>query len=207
MSNDVVTQLRKYPLLLRYAKSGLVNLMALSRLLKSGNDAPSLEALGMELRRYIAKSHVPPMQAFDFSPYSLQLISRSNIREVILDASEGNRKKALEVAHEITGSKYFVSMMRGEKEIVIMTDYPSKDLLNLKGIKPLITHQTDGLGFVSVDFPIEMRHIPGIYSIVTSALSESEVSIHAFHTIGGEIIILFQEKDLLRAQEVIGSLF
>lgn len=210
MSRAVLTYLRKYPLLTRYAQNGLVNFNALARLIKESskqtNDSTSLAALGMDLRRYIAKTPKVSVRPFDFSKYSLQLITRSNIHEIILNKNLANRKRCLEVISEISQTKYFVSIVEGEKEIVIMTDQPLKELLKTKGLKKIVNHETGDLGFISANFPIELRDVPGIYGLITSSLAEAEISIHSFHTIGGEILILVKNKDLAHAQEILRSL-
>lgn len=210
MSREIQTYLRKYPLLTRYARNGLVNFNALARLIKGHskqtNDSSSLAALGMDLRRYIAKTPKAPVTPFDFSRYSLQLITRTNIHEIILNKSFANRKRCLAVVFEISQTKYFVSIIEGEKEIVVMTDQPLKELLKIKGLKNIVNHQTGDLGFISVNFPIELREVPGIYGLITSSLAEAEISIHSFHTIGGEILILVKNKDLVHTQEILRSL-
>lgn len=208
MSILVQTYLRKYPLLTRYASSGLVNLNALARLIKKGfnKKSSSFAAMGMDLRRYIAKMPKVSIVSFDFSKYSLQLITRTNIHEIILNKNLANRKKCLVVVSEITQTKYFVSIVEGEKEIVVMTDQPFKELLEIKGLKNIVNHKTSNLGYISVNFPIELRDVPGIYSLITSSLAEAEISIHSFHTIGGEILILVKNKNLTHAQEVLRSL-
>lgn len=202
--------LRKFPLLARYARNGLVNFNALARLIKEyskqTNDSTSLAALGMDLRRYMAKTSKVTVTPFDFSKYSLQLITRTNIHEIILNKNLANRRRCLTVVSEISQSKYFVSIVEGEKEILVMTDQPLKEMLRIKGLKSIANHQTSDLGFISINFPIELRDIPGIYSLITSSLAEAEISIHSFHTIGGEILILVKNENLVYAQEVLRSL-
>ncbi len=210
MSRAIPTYLRKYPLLTRYARNGLVNLSALARLMKRNNKqtdySSSLPALEMDLRRYISKTPKIPITPFDFSKYSLQLITRTNIHEIILNKNLTNRKRCLTVVSEISQTKYFISVVEGEKEIVIMTDQPLKELLKMRGLKNIVNHRAGDLGFISVNFPIELRDVPGIYSLITSSLAEAEISIHSFHTIGGEILILVKNEDLVYTQEILRSL-
>jgi hypothetical protein len=210
MSRAIQTYLRKYPLLTRYARNGIVNLNAFARLIKGiskqTTDSTSLAALGMDLRRYIAKTPKVSVAPFDFSKYSLQLITRTNIHEIILNKNLANRKRCLGIVSEISQTKYFVSVVEGEKEIVVMTDQPLRELLKIKGLKNIVNHKTGDLGFISVNFPIELRNVPGIYSLITSSLAEAEISIHSFHTIGGEILILVKNEDLVHTQEVLRSL-
>lgn len=207
MSRSIQIHLRKYPLLARYARNGLVNLNALARLIKRVNkDSSSLAALGMDIRRYVAKMPKVSVAPFDFSKYSLQLIVRTNIHEIIINKNLANRKRCLAVVSKISQTKYFVSIVEGEKEIVVMTDQPLKELLRIKDLENIINHHTTDLGFISVNFPIELRDVPGIYGLITSSLAEVEISIHSFHTIGGEILILVKNEDLVHAQEVLRSL-
>jgi len=204
MSKNVADQLRKYPLLSLYAQEGLVNLMALARFLQpEGNTS----ALGMELRRYLATQEASQIKPFDFAAQTLQVVSRNHIRKIILHKNRANHHKCLSAVQKISEDNYFVSLVTGEREIVLITDCPAENLLKIPEVKTLIKKQTDDLGFLSINLALKMRSIPGVYSLITSALATENISIHAFHTIGGEIIILFVEKDLLRAQEVLQSLF
>lgn len=203
MSNLVESKLKKYPLLTRYAQSGLVNFNALARLF--GNDK-GRAAVGMKLRRYISGLPKTSLVPFDFTKYHLQLVTRTNIQEMILDKSLNNRKICLDVINTISRTKYFVSVVEGEREIVLMTDYPLKKLFNKGRFKSVISYLTNDLSFISVNFPVEMRQVPGIYSLVTSSLADANISIHSFHTIGGEILILVKNKDLLKSHEVLKSL-
>ena len=211
MSREVQTFLRKYPLLTRYARNGLVNLNALARLIKGiykqTDNSTTLAALGMELRRYVAKQAKVSVTAFKFSKYSLQVVTRTNIHEIILNKTLENRKQCLRVLNNVSQTKYFVTLVEGEKEIVVMTDHPLKDLLKIETLKKVINHYTDNLGFVSVNFPIELREVLGVYSLITSSLAEAGISIHSFHTIGGEILILVKNEDLVHTQEILQSLF
>lgn len=210
MSRQASFYLKKYPLIARYAVNGLVNLNALARLIKENNNqidkSLSLPALAMYLRRYIAKQPKISISPFNFSKYSLQLVTRTNIHEIILNKTLENRKQCLRVVNDVSGTKYFVTLVEGEKEIVVMTDHPLKGLLENAALKMLINHFTDNLGFVSVNFPIELRKVPGVYSLITSGLAESGISIHSFHTIGGEILILVKNEDLVHTQEILNSL-
>ena len=199
-SNSILSYLQKFPLLVSYARSGLINLNALARLYKKNNkkiaNKLSVAAISMDLRRSIAKLSEKPLAPFNFSQHRFQLVTRNNISEIILNKTIQNRQECLKIVNDISQSKYFISIVEGEKEIVLITDHPLTDVLKNK-------YHTSGLGFVSINFPIELRKVPGIYAILTTALAESEISIHSFHTIGGEIIILFKEEDLYSAQEVL----
>lgn len=200
MSSHLINQLKRYPYLMKYAKNGLINLNALARLI---GDDRSTSAVGMELRRLITKFPEAVIKPFDFSQYKLQLVTRTNVHEIILTKNQNNRGLCLDLVHELSKAKYFVTLVEGEKEIVVMTDYPIKDLVSRRAVKKVLNNITEDLGYVSIDFPIEMRKIPGIYSLVTYALASENIPIHSFHTIGGEILILVKNEDLVRTQEVL----
>ncbi len=204
MSKNISTLLQKYPLITTYANAGLVNLNALARLIQPNTKSVSIEALGMELRRYLAKQEKTNIPKADFSSYDLEVVSRSNIKELIFDKTITNRKYCLKLATELLESKHFFSLVEGEKEITIITDADGKIV---ERSKPANLHQTEKLGFISINFPFELRAKPGIYSVLTSALAEEHISIQSFHTIGGEIIILVHEQDLIKTQEIFQSFF
>ncbi|OGK20344.1 hypothetical protein A2866_04665 [Candidatus Roizmanbacteria bacterium RIFCSPHIGHO2_01_FULL_39_8] len=209
MSNTLASYLKKHPLLIAYIQNGFVNLNALARFIKKnkkGLDSTSLPALSMELRRYISNLPKQEIISLDFSKYSLQLVTRTNIHELIMNKTAENRQECLNVVNTISKTKYFISLIEGEKEMVVMTDYPVNKILDDQKLKEIITHVTGGLGFISVNFPIELRQVPGVYNFITFGLVEAKISIHSFHTIGGEILILVKNEDLTRTQEVLKSL-
>lgn len=206
MSNTISDFLQQHPLLLNYARKGLINLNALSKYIKDNDpeadDSNSLAAIGMNLRRYLSKNPSSSTASIDFQKYSLQVVSRSNIQELILNKDTSNRSYCMDIIAKIAKTKSFISLVEGEKEMVLMTDYPLNELVQ----KTNLTNLREGLGFISINFPIELRLQPGIYSIITSSLAEINISIHSFHTIGGEILILVKDEDLTRTQEVLRKL-
>lgn len=210
MSNQLSEYLKHYPLLTGYIQKGLINLNALARYIKSNdkkvNNDVSLTALGMELRRTVAKLPKSEIVCLNFSKYSLQLVTRTNIRELILNKNQENRKYCLDIVNRISEARHFISMIEGEKEMVVMTDYTTNEILEDLKLKKLVTNTTEELGFISVNFPIELRKVPGVYNYITGALVEANISIHSFHTIGGEILILVKNEDILHTQEVLKSL-
>lgn len=210
MSNPIANFLRKYPLLVAYAQKGLINFTALSRLIKENSKqigkSTTLAALGMNVRRTISKLPKAQITPIDFSKYPLQLVTRTNICELVLNKNFENRKRCLNIVNKISQTKYFISIVEGEKEIVVMTDHPLKKVLQNKTLKNIVTHNTENLGFISVNFPIELRLVPGVYNLITTSLVAANISIHSFHTIGGEILILVKNEDLVHAQETLQSL-
>ncbi|MBI2616998.1 hypothetical protein HYW55_02630 [Candidatus Gottesmanbacteria bacterium] len=210
MSNTILAYLKRHPLLTGYIQKGIINLNALARYIKI-NDKQiskdiSLTALSMELRRNIVKLPKSETISLDFSKYPLQLVTRTNIHELILNKTLENRQHCLSIVNKISQTKYFISMIEGEKEMVVITDYPIIEFLTDIRLKKLISHATEGLGFISINFPIELRQVPGVYNLITAGLVEAKISIHSFHTIGGEILILVMNKDIVYAQEVLKSL-
>jgi len=203
MSNTISTFLQQNPLLLKYTRSGLININALARYMKENihhvDDSVTLPALGMELRRYIAKLPNMSETSINFSNYSLQIIARSNIEEIVLGKDVKNRIFCMDLVDKISKTKNFISLVEGERELVVMTDYQLKEFIAVSGNE--FIHNT-GLSLISINFPIELRVQPGIYSIITSSLAEAEISIHSFHTIGGEIIILVKDENLSKTQEI-----
>lgn len=210
MSNVILTYLKRHPLLTSYIQSDLINLNALARYIKVNTKQiskdVSLAALSMELRRSTAKLPKGEIISLDFSKYSLQFVTRTNIFELILNKTSENRQHCLSIVNKISKTKHFISMIEGEKEIVVMTDYPINEILVNKNLKRLITHSTEGLGFISVNFPIELKQVPGVYNYITAGLVETKISIHSFHTIGGEILVLVKNEDIIQTQEVLKSL-
>lgn len=208
MSKTIIHFLHRNPLLLSYAKEGLVNLTALAKYIKKNTfEFGSIAAVSMELRRYLSKQSYKPLPFFDFTQYSLQIVLRSNIREFIFEKTQDNREQYLSLLQRISKTKSFASMIEGEKEVVVMTDMPMDAIDRDVRVKQGLVHSSDGLGFISINFPIELRSVPGVYFSITSCLAQALISIQSFHTIGGEILILVKDEDLLRTQEVLKDLF
>lgn len=207
MSNVIKTYLRSNPFLAKYTQAGLVNINSLARYIKKNNKEVdkkmSAAAIGMDIRRQITQLSDFNKPRFVPSELDLHIVTRTNLQELIFNKSGKNRQICSDLFNEISKSKYFTCLVEGEKEIVLLTDYPLDDLLKKKNLKTIISYRTTGLGFISIDFPIQLRQVVGVYSYVTSALALANISIHSFHTIGGEILILVKNEDLIKTQEVL----
>ena len=207
MSKPISKFIKHYPLLISYAQKGLINFIALASFIKENDheidSSVSLTTIGMDIRRQVAKLPQSPVIPLDFSKYVLQLVARTNIQELILNKSSENRKQCLEIIQKISQTKHFISIVEGEKEMVLITDHPLKEILKQNNLEKNITHHTNDLGFISINFPIELRQAIGVYSFITTLLTEENISIHSFHTIGGEILLLVKNEDLTRTQEIL----
>ncbi len=209
MSNAIKAYLKMNPLLVKYAQIGLVNLTSLSRYIKKNSSEidknSSVAAIGMDIRRYLSQLPKLHRSTFIFSQLHLQLVTRSNLQELIFNKSPENRQTALDIFNQISRTKHFTCLVEGEKEIVLLTDYSINDLLKKMDLKKIIYYHTSGLGFISIDFPLKLRKVVGVYSFITSALLLANIPIHSFHTIGGEILILVKNEDLIKTQETLAS--
>lgn len=209
MSNTIKAYLQSNPLITRYVQYGLININSLARFIKenklSNEGENSVAAIGMDIRRQMKQ--LPNMEQPTFVPpgQKLHVVIRTNIEELIFNKNEMNRRVCLNIFHKISQSKHFSCLVEGEREMVLLTDYSLDKLIKREHLKKMITLHTNGLGFISIDFPIALRKVPGVYSQVTSALFLAGISIHSFHTIGGEILILVNNEDLLKAQEILTS--
>lgn len=206
MSNSISHFLSLHPLLKSYTQKGLVNFNALARYMKESGlveSSASLAALGMELRRYISKLPIMPDNQIDFSKYRLQMVVRTNINELVLNKSIEDRKLCTNFTNKISQTKHFSSVIEGERELVLMTDYPLDELLKKDAQTNMLPYHLNNLSFISINFPVELRSVPGVYNIITSCLYEMNVSIHSFHTIGGEILILVKDHDLPQAEKAL----
>lgn len=197
------------PIITRYVQNGLINVNSLARFIKKNNlyneGANSVAGIGMDIRRQIRQ--LPDMEkpTFDSTEQKLHIVIRTNVEELIFKKSEKNRQTCLNIFHYISQLKHFSCLVEGEREMVLMTDHSLNDLINQKHLNKIISYHTTELGFISIDFPITLRKVAGVYSQVTSALFLAGISIHSFHTIGGEILILVKNEDLLKAQEILAA--
>ncbi len=209
MSNTVVSFFKTNPLLTRYTQIGLVNINSLSRYIKEKSKGvdkrSSVAAIGMEIRRFVAKLPKQNTPKFFHPDIPLHIVTRTNLQELIFDKNGENRKLCLDLFNQISKTKSFSCLVEGEKEIVLLTDYSLSEFLNKEKIRGIVSHHTRDLGFISIDFPISLREIVGVYNHITAALVMVNIPIHSFHTIGGEILIIVKNKDLIKTQEVLTS--
>lgn len=207
MSKAVETFLIQNPLLTRYVQMGLVNITSLALYIKKTNSSfdksNTKTSIAMSIRRYFAKLPIfkPTLPVFSNKPF--HLVVRTNLTEFIFIKDEEKRLLSQSIFKKISSTKHFSCLVEGEKEIVLITDCDSNELIGENNLKRLIFHHTTGLGYISVDLPISLREVVGVYSLITSTLAVAQIPIHSFHTIGGEIIILVKNRDLLKAQEVL----
>lgn len=207
MSKAVETFLIQNPLLKKYVQMGLANITSLAHYIKETNQnvdkSSSVASIAMSIRRYFAKIPATESASPIFSNTPLHFVVRSNLTELIFTKDENKRLLSRQIFEKISHTKCFSCLVEGEKEMVLITDYPSRGLLEKSDLKEAIYKQTTNLGFISVDLPIRLREVVGVYSLITSTLAVAQISIHSFHTIGGEILILVKNEDLVRAQEVL----
>lgn len=204
MSTITTEFLKKHPLLILYTQMGLININALARYIKENSmemDLSSSAAISMDIRRYLSK--MPKQKKPHFTLEPLHIVTRTHIQEFVFNNNMQNRKICLALFDRIAKLNQFSCIVEGEKEIVFITN--SFTPLG-KDEKKNISFHTEGLGFISIDFPMKMREVIGIYNYITSALMLANISIHAFHTIGGEILILVKNDDLLKTQEALSSI-
>ena len=208
MSKVVATFLVQNPLLSRYVRMGLVNITSLAHLIKKSNptldESISATSIAMAIRRHFAKlpKHEDTLSLFSKTP--LQLVVRSNITELIFTKNDRNKSLSRTIFQNISDTNHFSCFVEGEKELVLITD--NLDKLFEKDVLQQTAHtQTKNLGFVSVNLPISLREVVGVYSLITSTLAVAQIPIHSFHTLGGEILILVKNEDLTKTQEVLMS--
>lgn len=207
MSNIIQSYLKTNPLLTKYTQLGLVNINSLARYIKENSKEidknETIASISMNIRRYVSSLPQSSKPSISVSDNQLRVVTRANLEELIYAKNTKNRKKCLNLFNQISKSKYFTCLVEGEKEIVLLTDCPLKEKIkNINNPKFIFFHTT-GLGYISVDFSIKLREVVGIYGSITSALGSANISIHSFHTIGGEILILIKNEDLIKAQEVL----
>lgn len=209
MSNITLSYLKTNPLLTKYAQLGLVNINSLARYIKTTtqgiNKNDTVASIGMNIRRYI--SHLPSIvkPSINTNTNKLHVVTRANLEELIFTKNSANRQVCLDLFHQLNKTKYFSCLVEGEKEIVLLADCVLNGKLSAKKAVKNASYHTTGLGYISIDFSINLREIVGIYGCITSALASANISIHSFHTIGGEILILVRNDDLIKAQEVLTS--
>ena len=209
MSKPITLFLKQNPIITRYTMTGLINISALAKHIKATTDIykseNTISSISMDIRRSLKGIPLNDISKTDIENKDLKIVARSNMREAIFIKTTANRKICMKLFEKVSSTNHFSCLIEGEKEIVILTDYDLDLITKDRSIKSKIFALTDGLGYISVNFPLQLRKVVGVYSYITQALALSNISIHSFHTIGGEILILVQNSDLLRAQEILTS--
>lgn len=206
MSIDIESIFIQNPFLKKYLQLGLVNISALADFaLKSStdkNNKKTTSSVGMALRRYART--LPPVKFYEhgLDEHDLKLTVRSSIQEVVFTQNPANLKLAYQLAQEIQANNAFLSLVQGEKEITLFTDFDGKDIFQGENMPENAVLNTD-LGLISIDIPISLRQKVGGYSYITSILAEANIAIQSFHTTGGEVLILVKKHDLLKTHEVL----
>lgn len=207
MSKTIKIFFQKNPLLARYAQLDLINITSLAEYIQKTNKTsekkPSIASLGMGIRRYLASFPQNVSSQHLSLELPIHFVVRSNLQEVIFTKSEKSRELVHNVFQQLSNQRNFSCLIEGEKEIVLVTDYNLSGILKEIPIKKQLIRYTQDLGFISIDLPISLREVVGIYSHITSLLAVADIPIHSFHTIGGEILILVKNEDLVNTQEVL----
>ena len=207
MSKAVAAYLEANPVLTRYLQNGLINITALALSLQNHDSevfgGVPATTVSMAIRRYARSLAASSLNKLVLDTKQLSFVTRSNLTELIFVKNDEKRKVGLELFQIISRTKHFSCLVEGEQEIVLLTDYPVDELSNVKEVEGAISHRTKNLAFISINFSISLREVVGVYNQVTTLLAAANISIHAFHTIGGEILILVRNEDLLEAQRVL----
>jgi hypothetical protein len=207
MSKTIKIFFQKNPLLARYAELGLINITSLAEHIEKTNPSSekksSIASIAMTIRRYLA--NLPKNTSIQHLSLELPLnfVVRSNLQEVIFTKSDKRRDLVQEIFQQLSNQNGFSCLIEGEKEVVLLTNYPLGEILKEIPIKEQLIRYTHDLGFISIDLPISLREVVGVYSHITSVLAVADISIHSFHTIGGEILILVKNEDLVKTQEIL----
>lgn len=207
MSNVIKTFFQENPLLARYAQLGLVNITSLAEYIEKANPSlekkPSIPSVAMTIRRYLESLPKDASSQHISLELPLHFVVRSNLQEVIFTKSEKSRELVHKVFQQLSNQGDFSCLIEGEKEVVLLSANPLGEILKEIPIKKQLIRYTQDLGFISIDLPISLREVVGIYSHITSMLAVADIPIHSFHTLGGEILILVKNEDLVKTQEVL----
>jgi len=210
MSKTITLFFAQNPLLEKYAQMELVNIMSLASYIENS----SLEAdrktttssIAMQIRRYIKSLPSKNLSLNSSINTSCKLISRSGISELIYNKTEKNRAYSQHIFQKLIKRNQFVSLVEGEKEIVIITDFPYDKLTGLAETRKYMCKRTQDLGYISIDLPMKLREVVGVYNTITSIFTTHQIPIHSFHTIGGEVVILVKNRDLIKTQKALNEM-
>ncbi len=210
VNHVIKSELEANPFIADLLNAGLLNVSALALKLQ-----PKVErllsrkvkstAVSMAIRRHATNNAANPVNKWIFSK-DMSISTKSNLYEISFKKNPRVSSHAFELEKQVSkqaGS--FLSIIEGVNETAFLTNQFNREgvMRILGGIR--IIHEKSGLGLVSIDFEPSAKEMPGIYYLITRALAFNNIPIHSMHTIGGEVILIFEGSDLLKAHRVITS--
>jgi len=168
----------------------------------------SLDSIISALRRYPT---APEKKRDKNEVYNL--LKQAKIRSITKMASislKKNEETTQKLGHILPKVDYesgeVLRIVEGAKLFKIIIDKKSLDKMYSEFRKSDILEYNKGIGMIELVYPNELQKTPGVFASISTELGSNDISIIDALIISNEHIIVVDEKDLLKAFEIIYNL-
>ncbi len=187
---------------------GVVNIRGLAKFIVENYPInASMDAIISAIRRYEYKDKEVSIKKVYSLIGKATLTSRNSIVSITLEKSvnvEQYLPKILSVISMVKNEVFRVIQANTAIKVVI----DKKNLENVLGTLPekSVKRVEEGLAEITIQLDPESWKMPGVVAVISSELAMNNVNIREIMSCIPEIIIFFDEKDLLRAYQLIHTL-
>ncbi len=187
----------------------LINVRSLANYLISKHKVNiSLDSVISAIRRYPTS---PEKKRDSSEVYSL--LKQAKIRTITKMASislKKNEETTLKLGEALPNVNFEIGevlrVLEGAKLFKIIIDKKSFDKMYASFGKKNIVEYDKNIGMIEISYPDVLKKTPGVFSAISGELGQNDISIIDALIISNEHIIVVDEKDLLKAFEIVYNL-
>lgn len=187
----------------------IINIRGLANyILKTHKLDVSLDAIISAIRRYDIDSMKSDDKTSAFNLLKQARLSTKNkMSSVLLKRTDtvktilGRPDKILDFqSHEI------IRIIEGKETLTLIFDQSNYD--KIVGLFPrkVLLKSTKKVGMIEICYPLILERTPGVFSIISGEFAQNDISIIDAVISSNEHIIVIDEKNLLKATEIVYSL-
>lgn len=212
VSHLVEKEISRMPYLQEALIRGLINYGALAddllpKIKEDIKKPVKHSAVMMALRRLSDKLEEKSSKNFKFSS-EISITIKSGLFNIAYKKS-ANIHKAIQKIYEAvdysSGNVLAINLGNHEVTVVSNQKYLPKLKEIMKGEKMIL--ETKKVAAISLSLSIELMDTPGFFYIVTRALTWENVNLHEVVSTPTELTLIVDEKDVMRAYDVLNALF
>ena len=188
---------------------GIINMRSLAKYIITKNKLNlSLDSVISAIRRYPA---TPEKKHDTGEVYKLlkQAKIRTNTKMASLSLKK-NEEVTLKLGEVLPKVNFEIGevlrVIEGAKLFKIIIDKKSFDKMYHAFGKRNIIEQDKNIGMIEISYPDVLKKTPGVFSAISTELGQNDISIIDALIISNEHIIVVDEKDLLKAFEILYGL-
>lgn len=205
---------RKYvedrPVLKRLLLKGLINQSALAREIMDEEGLTNEEAVTAALRRHVTEvgaEVVGPDDAIRSLLSESSLNMKNRIASITAKGDLQVLARLEKAMKGFMGQKDLMQFILGTEALTIITEEKDVDEIVTSLGKENIIKTRLGLAEVAVVCPRTIEVTPGVVSHLSSILSHSGINVVEMTSCFTDVIFIVEEKDIMRAYEVLGESF